>query len=82
MTKGLIVLGLGLLAVLAGCGSTDDRQWMKVNERYTTEEFRRDFADCSRSGKLDDACMRNRGWSAVNPSRADRSTPDPRANRY
>ena len=62
----------------AGC-SSDDRQWMKLNERYTTEEFRRDHAACSKSGKLDDPCMRSRGWIAVNPSGKPEQAKDPLA---
>ena len=52
----------GALALLLVACARDDRQWMKVNTSYTVEEFRRDYAECSRSGKLDDACMRSRGW--------------------
>ena len=57
-----------LALAVAGCGSGDDRQWLKVDQKYTTEEFRRDHAACTRDGKLDDACMRSRGWVAVNPT--------------
>ena len=57
-----------LALAVAGCGSTDDRQWLKVDQKYTTEEFRRDHAACMRDGKLDDPCMRSRGWVAVNPT--------------
>jgi hypothetical protein len=66
-------------ALLAGAGcASDDRQWLKLNEKYTTEEFQRDHAACSKSGKLDDACMRQRGWVAVNPG-SKGETRDPRA---
>jgi hypothetical protein len=58
-------LGVTLGLLVAGCGSQSGREWMKVNERYTVEEFRRDHAECSRSGKLDEACMRSRGWVDV-----------------
>jgi hypothetical protein len=61
----ILVLAAGLAA--AGC-SSDERQWLKLDQKYTTEEFRRDHAECSKGGKLDDACMRSRGWVAVNPS--------------
>ena len=47
---------------LAGCGSHDDREWMKVDRRYTKEEFQRDHKECTRKGDLDEACMRQRGW--------------------
>lgn len=70
-------LGLAILLVVAGCAS-DERQWLKLNERYTTEEFRRDHAACSKGGKLDEACMRSRGWVAVNPS-GKAEVRDPRA---
>ena len=62
---GRIFLTVGVLA-LAGCGSSDDtREWMKVNQSYTVQEFRRDHAECSKSGKLDEVCMRERGWVDV-----------------
>jgi hypothetical protein len=69
-----------LVALLAagGCAS-DDRQWMKLTEKYTTEEFRRDHAACTKGGKLDDACMRGRGWVAVNPSGKAETPKDPLA---
>lgn len=80
MRHRAIVIALGLAVLLAGCGSTDERQWMKIGERYTVEEFRRDHAACSRSGKLDDACMRERGWVAVNP-RVEKVEPQPASPR-
>jgi hypothetical protein len=52
-------------ALLTACASSDDREWMKVNERYTVEDFRRDHAACSKGGKLDETCMRARGWVDV-----------------
>jgi hypothetical protein len=70
-------LSLSLLAA-AGC-VTDTREWMKVSEKYTTEEFRRDHAACSKTGKLDDSCMRARGWVAVNPGAKAETPKDPYA---
>jgi hypothetical protein len=68
-----------LLALpLAGCGAHDDREWMKVNQSYTKAEFQRDHRECSRKGDLDEACMRQRGWVAVNPSKSEPpKPPDP-----
>jgi hypothetical protein len=63
---GPVIAVAGLLAA-AGCAS-DERQWLKLDAKYTTEEFQRDHAACTKGGKLDDACMRGRGWVAVNPS--------------
>jgi hypothetical protein len=58
-------------AALAGCAA--EKQWMKVGQPYTTAEFRRDYAACSRGGKLDDECMRGRGWVDMKPSPGDRA---------
>jgi hypothetical protein len=66
-----------LALALAACSTGDDRQWLKVDQKYTTEEFRRDFAACTRDGKLDDPCMRTRGWVAVNPMGKGEPKPDP-----
>jgi len=71
------LIGLGLVVALAGCAA-DDREWMKINEKYTTEDFRRDYAACSKSGKLDEECMKHRGWVAVTaPKQADKPYGDP-----
>jgi hypothetical protein len=61
-------ISVALALALAACSAYDERQWLKVDQKYTTEEFRRDHAACLKSGKLDDACMRSRGWVAVNPT--------------
>lgn len=70
---------MGVTAVLAGCGSLDNREWMKVDQKYTTEEFRRDYGECSRTGTVDDECMRSRGWIAVAPGKEEKRAPDPLA---
>ncbi len=70
--------GFALVAALAGCGSSDDRQWMKINERYTTEEFQRDYKACTPQSTLDEDCMRNRGWVEVSRSKSEIDS-DPRA---
>lgn len=69
---------------LVGCSAHDNREWMKVDQRYTTAEFQRDHKECSRKGDLDDPCMRQRGWVPVNPSRTEAPPPmDPRSrSRY
>jgi len=71
--RGRIALFLALSALaLSGCGAHDDREWMKVDRRYTKEEFQRDYRECSRKGDLDDACMKQRGWVAVNPAKSEK----------
>jgi hypothetical protein len=64
-----------ILTLAAGCGGYDERQWLKVDQKYTTDEFRRDHAACTKDGKLDDNCMRSRGWVAVNPMGKPEGTP-------
>ena len=68
----MALAGLGI----GGCTASDDREWMKVNQpRWTTQEFVRDHKECSRAGKLDEPCMRQRGWVPVTPSKADSEPP-------
>ena len=80
-----VLTPITLAAVLTACGG-GSREWMKLNEKYTTEDFRRDYAECSKSGKLDEDCMRSRGWvdvssnSKVEAPKA--SSPTPRGGRY
>jgi hypothetical protein len=64
------LIALSLLG-LAGCSASDDREWMKVDKRYTKEEFQRDYKECSRKGDLDDACMRQRGWIPMSPTKEE-----------
>ena len=73
--------GLGLLLVtVAACDSTE-KEWMKVNQRYTTEEFRRDYAACSKGSRLDETCMRARGWVDVNAGKEQKAQTDPEFKR-
>jgi hypothetical protein len=76
MSAGIVMVVAALAA--AGCAS-DERQWLKLSGKYTTEEFRRDHAACSKGGSLDDTCMRGRGWVAVNPSGKLEQAKDPLA---
>jgi hypothetical protein len=79
---GLARAVLALLAVLAaGCSGSDDIQWMKVNEKYTTEEFRRDWTACAKGSKVDETCMRDRGWVSVNTPKVKTENPDVQSRR-
>jgi hypothetical protein len=72
-----LVTLLALMLPFAATSCTKaEREWMKPGERYTAEEFRRDHAACSNKGKLDEACMRGRGWVDVSPGRAEKA-PEP-----
>lgn len=64
----LIAIGFGM--AVTACAS-EQREWMKVGEKYTKAEFVRDYTDCSKGGKLDEACMQSRGWVAVQPPKPD-----------
>lgn len=72
MRRPGVLAGALAIALLAGCGTTEEKQWMKVGEKYTTAEFRKDMKDCSKTGKVDEDCMKARGWVSVSPGR----TPD------
>jgi hypothetical protein len=74
-TPTLAVLLLVAL-VLGACG-TDRREWMKLDQTYTTAEFQRDLQECTVKGKLDDDCMKARGWVAVTPPKAEQKKEDP-----
>jgi hypothetical protein len=69
-----VVLAFALLVVIGVAGCETEKQWMKVGESYSTAEFRRDYSECSKSGRLDEDCMRARGWVEMKPSRGDRAS--------
>ena len=68
-TRTALLLALACLG-LAACGSLDSREWMRdaADQRYTKQEFQRDYKECTKKGDLDEACMRQRGWVPVNPT--------------
>jgi hypothetical protein len=72
-----LAYGVLLAALVAsGCG-TDNREWMKIDQTYTLAEFRRDFQECTVKGKLDEDCMKARGWVAVTAPKAEQKKEDP-----
>jgi hypothetical protein len=77
MVSRSLLLLLGLGAVLAGCGGSGQREWLKPDQPYTAAEFRRDIAACSADGKVDDACMKSRGSISVSPPKAEKPPPSP-----
>jgi len=78
MLRNVALSVIGLAVVAAGCG-TDQREWMKVDQKYTTEEFRRDYDQCSVKGILDEDCMKARGWVTVSPPKSEQKKDDPLA---
>lgn len=74
MWARLLLTTLPLCVGLAACGGTE-REWMKINESYTKEEFRRDVAQCTHGITLDEACMKSRGWVSVTGKQAKPTEP-------
>ena len=56
---------------LGGCAAPNT-EWMKINEPYTVEEFRRDLDACTLRGRVDENCMRSRGWVTVTTPKAEK----------
>ena len=57
-----------ILGLLTACGSTE-KQWYKPNAEYTVAEFHRDRAACEKSGRIDEECLRQRGWVSLSPDK-------------
>lgn len=76
MRRPSLPVCLAVALVAAAC-ARDDRQWMKPTGNYTTAEFQRDYAECSRGGRLDEACMRARGWVSVKGQKSEDKPPEP-----
>jgi hypothetical protein len=70
-----LLLVLSVLA-LSGCFA-ETRDWMKIDQRYTKEEFQRDYRACERGREVDEPCMRERGWVPVNPAKSEAGPKDP-----
>ena len=79
MSTRALLLGCCVAGIVTGCGGYSEKQWMKVNETYTTEEFRRDHKACSKGIVLDEECMRAKGWVDLKPSAKDRAADAPPA---
>jgi len=60
-----------LLLSESGCASKEEPLWQKLGKEYTTAEFNRDRDSCMKDKKLDQACMKAKGWVPVSPDRAE-----------
>lgn len=49
----------------SGCATKEERPWYKLGKDYTTAEFNRDRESCTKDKKLDEECMKAKGWVAV-----------------
>jgi hypothetical protein len=67
MRRLILLLPVAALA-LAACSSSADsaKQWYKPNVDYTAADFERDRLACTdKKKKLDEDCMKQRGWAAL-----------------
>jgi hypothetical protein len=78
MRRALTLSVLGIAFVASGCAN-EDREWMKLDGKYTTADFRRDLSACTVKGVLDEECMKARGWVAVAPPKVEQKKDDPLA---
>src|SRR5262245_54865762 len=60
------LMAVGAALLLGGCAS-EEKEWMKVDVQYTMADFKRDYTACSRGARVDENCMRSKGWVAVSP---------------
>ncbi|MFZ1060529.1 MAG: hypothetical protein WAP47_15185 [Candidatus Rokuibacteriota bacterium] len=80
-TRRAFVLLAALFVSGFGCASSDERLWYKPGGNYTTAEFNQDRDACTRVKKLDEECLKAKGWVSVNPDRPAPAAP-PRPGRY
>jgi hypothetical protein len=80
--RATVVMSMVGIGIIVSSCATDEREWMKVDQKYTTAEFRRDLAECTAKGKLDEECMRARGWVTVAPPKSEPKKDDPLSQPY
>jgi hypothetical protein len=61
----LVTFLCAVVIVASACSLAPDKQWLKPGQTYTVAEFRRDEVACTKDRKLDEDCMRQRGWVAL-----------------
>ncbi|OGK81515.1 MAG: hypothetical protein A2X52_10425 [Candidatus Rokubacteria bacterium GWC2_70_16] len=61
VTRRLMLFFLFSLAAVA-CESVPEKQWYKPAGAYTLADFRNDEKACTRDRKLDEECLKARGW--------------------
>ncbi len=67
MRRLILLLPVAALTLAACSSSSDsDKQWYKPNVDYTTADFERDRLACTdKKKKLDEECLKQRGWIAL-----------------
>ena len=56
---------LAIALSLSACVPDQEKQWYKPGGNYTTAEFERDQASCTKDKKLDEDCLRALGWVSL-----------------
>jgi hypothetical protein len=65
---------VAVAGLAAACGASAEKQWYKPGADYTVADFQRDRVACEKNGKLDEPCLRERGWM---PLTLDKEKPPP-----
>ncbi len=77
MQAFIALIALCVALALGACASEDSKEWMKLDGRATEVDLKRDYTACSKGGKLDEECMRGKGWLAVSPGVTDQKAVAP-----
>jgi len=56
-----VLLAIAIAALVLGACGGPAKQWYRPNG-YTMADFKRDETACTKSGTLDEECLRGRGW--------------------
>jgi hypothetical protein len=67
MRRLILLFPVAALALAACSSSADsDKQWYKPNVDYTAADFERDRLACTdKKKKLDEECLKQRGWASL-----------------
>ncbi len=79
VARRLMLLALVSVAV-AACESVPEKQWYKPGVSYTLADFRNDEKACTRERRLDEECMKTRGWVPLSGD-VEPPKPDPAASK-
>jgi len=60
-----IFLLCGLALTAGACAFEPEKQWYKPAASYTVADFRRDEVACTKNRKLDEECLKQRGWTSL-----------------
>jgi hypothetical protein len=85
MSRMAISVTLMVSVAMAACSAGDtEKQWYKATGEYTSAEFERDRRACTHNRQLDEACLRQRGWTSLSTDTGPAVKPAliPKPSRY